>query len=282
MTASSNQYEVTPMPRLGAGIASVPARIAELWRYRSLVRNLTARDLTARYKGSILGFLWTFMNPLFMTLVFTLVFSVILQQNTVPYYPLFILIGVLTWNLHQGAVMGGMLSIPTGAGLITKVYFPREALPIASVLANTINFVLGLLVVFIFILALGVPQNFSLLWFPLVLLIQVVFTVGLAMLLATLNVFLKDTAQIMETVMLAWFFMTPIFYQASDLLSEGARWLFILNPVASIVTAYREILLYGNVPDGLFMVRVAAQAVVVAIVGGLVFLRFSGRFVEEL
>ena len=115
-------------------------RLQELYQYRELVKNLVVRDLKLRYRSSVLGFLWCLVNPLLMMGVFTLVFTVLLTNNNIEHFPVFILIGILAWNLHSTALVGAINSVVGGAQLIQKVYFPREVLPIATVLSNTVNF----------------------------------------------------------------------------------------------------------------------------------------------
>lgn len=275
-------YTVEPPPKFGIRPRELIDRVGELFTYRELLRNLILRDLKTRYKGSALGFLWSFMNPVLMSIIFTVLFTVLLANNSIPNFGLFVLIGILAWNMHSGSIMGGIFGIPASAGLITKVYFPKEVIPIAMVLANSVNFLLAQVVVLAVALLFGVPVTWALLAFPIIFVIQVAFTIGFAMLLGAINVFFRDTAQIMDTLLLAWFFMTPIFYQTADLVPDYARILFILNPVATVITAYREILLNGLFPDPLFLGRAALQAAVVLAIGAFVYTRLSGRFAEEL
>ncbi|MBI2906892.1 MAG: ABC transporter permease [Chloroflexi bacterium] len=254
----------------------------DLIRYRELLRNLVARDLKVRYRGSILGFLWCLANPLLMMAVFTVVFTVLLQNNAIDKFPVFILIGVLAWNLHSTALMGATRSIVANAALVTKVYFPREILPISVVLSNTVNFILALVVLFAMILLFQVNLSATVLLLPLLLLSQVVFTVGLALVLATVNVFFRDTEIIMETLMLAWFFLTPIFYRIEDLFPAYARAMYILNPMASFISSYRTILYSGGMPDLYFVSRTFLTSLAFLIVGYLVFTRYSKHFGEAL
>lgn len=257
-------------------------RLGELFRYRELIKNLVARDLKLRYRSSALGFLWCLLNPLLMMLVFTIVFTVLLTNNNVEKFPVFILIGILAWNLHSTALMGAINSVVGNANLVQKVYFPREVLPIASVLSNTVNFLLSLVVLFGMILVYQVQLSPTLLWLPLVILVQVVFTIGVALVLAAVNVFYRDVASIMETLMLAWFFLTPIFYRIEDVFPVYSRLMYILNPPASIIAAYRDILYYGSMTDWDFFSRTVATAVAVLVVGYLFFLRASRSFGEAL
>ncbi len=257
-------------------------RLQELYQYRELVKNLVVRDLKLRYRSSVLGFLWCLVNPLLMMGVFTLVFTVLLTNNNIEHFPVFILIGILAWNLHSTALVGAINSVVGGAQLIQKVYFPREVLPIATVLSNTVNFLLSLIALFALVLIFQVQLTATLIFLPLVILVQVIFTVGIALFLSALNVFYRDTASIMETMMLAWFFLTPIFYRIEDVFPAYSRLMYILNPLASIIAAYRDILYYGTMSNLDFFSRTAVTAVVVLVLGYLFFIRSSRSFSEAL
>ncbi|MDQ7030726.1 MAG: ABC transporter permease [Ardenticatenia bacterium] len=233
--------------------------LREVWAYRNLLWSLVMRDLKVRYKNSILGVGWSLLNPLLMMLVFTVVFTVFWPNNQVTNFPAFVLTGLLPWNLFQASVMGSAYSIVGNANLVKKVYFPREVLPMAVVLSNVVNFLLALLVLFPILWASGIPLTRHALWVPIILVIQVAFTVGLAFIFSTLNVFYRDTVMILDVGLLAWFFLTPIFYPMEFIpatktlmgitlpVHRLVRW---LNPMASIVDAYR-IVLYGSV-QGVF------------------------------
>lgn len=256
-------------------------RLGELLRYRELVRNLVVRDLKARYKNSVLGFVWCLLNPLLMMLVFTVVFTVLMPTN-IPNFPIFVLAGLLPWNLTTSAVMGSITSIVGNAHLIQKVYFPRELLPISTVLSNVVNFLLALVALFAMLFVFRIPFTPLLLLLPVVLLIQVLFLCGLALFFSCLNVFYRDTGVIMDVVLLAWFFLTPVFYRVEDLAGQWSRLMYIFNPMASLLSSYRLILIHGAPPEPLFMLRITLTALVVLLVGYLFFLRYSSSFGEEV
>lgn len=267
------------------------ARLAELWQYRELVRNLVVGDLKSRYKNSVFGFFWSLLNPLGMMLVFTLIFGVLTPNVQIEKYPLFLLCGLLPWNYFSTSVTGSLYSVVGNGNLVKKVYFPRAVLPIATVLSQLVNFLLAFIVLFAALLVF--QANFSpWLWtLPLVLLIQTVFTLGIALVLSTLNVFYRDTAMIMDVVMLAWFFLTPVFYSANILPQSVTllgitinpqRLLYIVNPMASLVNIYRDLLYWGYRTDLDFFVRTAVTAVLVFAFGFWFFHRYADRFGEEL
>ncbi len=274
----------------------IAAKLLELWAYRDLIRNMVMRDLRARYKNSLLGYFWSLINPLLTMLIFWVVFSVLLRNN-IPMFPVFLIVALLPWNLAITSVSSGMRSILDNAHLVGKVYFPREILPITVVLANLVNYILALPVMFLVMAAVQKVQlghlNFS--WtfafLPVLIVIQVIFLIGMTLLLSTVAVFFRDTIHIIDILLQLWMFLTPVFYtletvtQGNALAATAVRW---LNPMASLIDFYRDIL-YGQatgptpgIPalDGVF--RTLVTALVILAIGAYVFHRKSGKFGEEL
>lgn len=271
-------------------------KLAELYRYRYLLKNLVIRDLKARYKNSILGILWSLLNPLALMLVFTVLFTV-MSDNQTRQYPVFVLVGLIPWNFFNGALVSGTTSIVGNASLLKKVYFPRELLTAAAVSANLVNFLFAFIVLVIFLYAFDIGLTIHALWVPAILITQLIFTLGLCFLLASLTVFYRDVLMILEVVMLAWFFLTPIFYsldifgEAQTLLgitfypAQVMRW---LNPMASIIDGYRTVLwgtTFSNGPapmNSVYLLRTFVTSVIVLIVGYSVFMRLNPLFGEKL
>lgn len=277
-------------PRRDSG-RSLLIRLRELLRYRELIRNLVVSEVKARYKNSLLGFVWSLLNPLAMMMVFTVVFGVLWPNQQLENYPIFLLCGLLPWNYFSASIIGSSNSIVAQANLIKKVYFPREVLPIAAVLAQLVNFLLALLVLFVALIVFR--SHFSpWLWIlPLIILIQTVFAIGIGLILSTLQVFYRDTMMVMEVVMLAWFFLTPIFYSAGQLPAiyrvaglelDVRRLLYIVNPMASLINVYRDLLYSGYRTDPDFFIRTALTAAAVLVFGYWFFTRYSDRFGEEV
>lgn len=273
------------------------SRLVSIYAYRYLLSNLVLRDVKLRYKNSILGFLWSLVNPMLLMLVFTMVFTVMLPNLSVPKYPVFVMCGVLPWNFFSTAVMSSLHVVPQNGHLIKKVYFPLEILPLSTVLSNFVNFCLAFIVLFVMVLIFRVPVRPAILLLPVIMLLQLLFTSGVSMFLATLNVFYRDTGVIMEVLMQAWFFLTPVFYPLEMLPEWGVvlgvelpvrRLLYILNPMASIIASYRSVL-YGSTaaviphaPGWDFLLRTAVTTVIVFVIGMAVFSRHSHRFAEEV
>jgi lipopolysaccharide transport system permease protein len=252
-----------------------------LLRYRELVRNFVIRDLKARYKSSFLGFLWSFANPLLMMAVYAIVFTRLLPTE-VPQFPVFILSGLLAWNWCSSAVIGGVHSITGNAHLIKKVAFPRELLPLSTVLSNGVNFVLALLPLLLLAWAYGKPPTAYLLLLPLVMAVQIVFLTGVALFLSALNVYFRDTQSIIDVLILAWMLLTPVFYGVEHLSPQYSRLIYILNPMASFISLYRLIFYYQAPTDLAFFLRMSAQAVIVFAIGYAFFLWRAPDFGEEV
>jgi lipopolysaccharide transport system permease protein len=270
---------------------SIIWHLRELVRYRELIFNLTARELKARYKGSVLGFFWSLLNPLGMMMVFTIVFTVMMPNNQIPNFPVFLLCGLLPWNFFSAGVMTGTNSVVSNGNLVKKVYFPPEALPIASVLANLVNFLLAMVMLFVVLIVFHAHFSPYVWMLPFVILIQTCFVAGVALFLSTLNVFYRDTLMIMDVVMLAWFFLTPVFYPVSALPSSSTvlgvtlnvrRLVYILNPMASLISTYRDLLYWGYRTNVDFFLRTAVTALAVLAFGYWFCVRYSARFSEEV
>ena len=265
----------------GASVERARHHVAWVLRYRELVRNFVVRDLKARYKNSFLGFLWSLANPLLMMAVFTVVFTTLSPQH-IDRYPVFILSGLLAWNWCAASVLGGVYSITGNAHLIKKVAFPRELLPLSSVLSNGVNFSLALLPLLLIAWLYGLPPSIYLLLLPLVMAVQLVFLTGLALFLGCLNVYFRDTEPIVDVLLLAWFFLTPIFYTVENLSGQYSRIMYILNPMASFISLYRLIFYYHASTDLAFFLRMTAQALLVFALGYLFFLWRAPDFGEEV
>lgn len=277
--------------RTGGGPFSLLQRLRDLYRFRALLYYLVVRELRARYKNSVLGFLWSLLNPLLMMLVFTAVFSLLNPNSSVERPAIYILCGLLPWNYFSAGVMTSIGSIVGNSNLVKKAYFPREVLPISSVLAQLVNFLLAFVVLFVLLLIF--QTNFSpRLWMlPFVIVLQTSFIIGVALLLSAVNVYYRDTMMIMDVVILAWFFLTPVFYPL-DILPRSYEWfglewnvhrlMYILNPMASLINTYRDLLYLGAYTEWDFLLRTAVTSVGMMLVGYWLFIRLSGSFGEEI
>lgn len=228
--------------------------LATLVRYRGLVRSLVARELKARYRGSVLGFFWSFVNPLLLLSIYSFVFSTILQNSDVKLQPyaLFMFCGLLPWTWFSSSLNEASSALISGSNLIKKVLFPAEILPIVSVLANMVHFALGLLILAAFFVGLRyTPDWADLIFFPLVVAIQLIFTTGLVLALSALTVHFRDIRDLLANLLTFWFFATPIIYRYDAPNVEPYMWLFKLNPFFHLSVSYQEILFFrGSFIEG--------------------------------
>jgi lipopolysaccharide transport system permease protein len=264
--------------------------LADLYRYRALIGTLVLRDLRARYRGSLLGFLWSFLNPLLLMLVYALVFSIYLR---VPMegYAVFLFSGLLPW-LWFASSLGHAAGVIVGSGaLVKRVLFPAEILPLVSVLANLINMLLSLPLLFVFLLVFGIRPHAVLAFLPLLLLLQFLLTTGLALALAALNVRLRDVEQILTNGLTLLFFPSPILYPLSTVpttlrLGEGLtlplRPFYFLNPIAGLVQSYQNIFFFGRQPHWIHLGMVTIAAIIALVVGWWVFDRLRDSLAEEV
>src|SRR3978361_1224558 len=189
--------------------------LGKLFRYRGLIQSLVAGELKARYRGSVLGFLWSFINPLLLLAIYTFILTTIMPNRVegLQPYALFMLCGILPWTWFAASWTESANSLIAGGNLIKKVLFPAEVLPIVSVLTNMVHFFLGLPILIAFLLVYRHdPRPESLLWFPGAVLLQLLCAVALALLLSALAVHFRDIKDILSNLLTLWFFATPIIY----------------------------------------------------------------------
>lgn len=255
--------------------------LKEIYAYRTMVASLIRRELRGRYKGSILGFLWTFINPLLQLCVYTLVFSVIMRNNIERFY-LFLFVALIPWIFFSTCLTGGTRVIFAQGDMVKKIYFPREVLPIAFVTSQFVNMLLTFIVIFAVLILTGWGINlYALLYLPIVMIVEYILTLGIAMLGSALTVYIRDLEQIFGILSMAWMYLTPILYSV-DMVPEQLLGIFYLNPMTSVIVAYRDILYYKVPPALSTMTNAVVLGVVVLIVGWFSFGVLKKRFVEEL
>ncbi|MCA1584378.1 MAG: ABC transporter permease [Acidobacteria bacterium] len=251
------------------------------WRYRHLLRNLVAKDLRLKYRGSILGFAWSLLNPLLMIGVYTFAFTYIMQVGT-PRFAFFVLIGLLAWNFFAGAVMGSAAAIADGGSLIKSVLFPRVILPISGVVFNGVQYLLTVAVFLpVMLVWYQVPPGPQMLLFPIFLALQVLFISGLALMLSTATAWLRDVRHLIEVMLGVAFWATPIIYEQSRV-PEELRFALLLSPMASFVRAYQDIFYYLTPPDLAVWIVAAAYGIGAFVCGVSVFVAYEGGFAEQV
>ena len=255
-------------------------------RYRGLVASLVTRELKARYRGSVLGFFWSFVNPLLLLLVYTFVFSVVLpgaHPAALEPFALFMFCGILPWTWFSSSLLESTTVLITSGNLIRKVLFPAEVLPIVTVLAGAVHFCLGLPILAAFLVYYRVPVTVTdLLWFPLIVAIQLVLTLGLALLLSALTVHFRDVRDLLSNLLTLWFFGTPIIY-ALEQVPPRVRQILNLNPMTHLVVSYQDVLFTpGPFARWPALIAVGAGALGIFLVGFFVFDRLRDTLAEEV
>jgi lipopolysaccharide transport system permease protein len=258
----------------------------QLVRYRGLVQSLVARELKARYRGSVLGFFWSFVNPLLLLLIYSFVFTVVLpgtHPREIEPYGLFLFCGILPWTWFSSSLVEAANVLISGGNLIKKVLFPAEILPIVTVLANMVHFMLGLPILGMFLIYYRAPLQWSeLSWFPAVVLVQLVMTIGLALVLSALTVHFRDIKDILSNLLTFWFFATPIIYPMTMAPGKG-RTLLNLNPFTHLAISYQEILFYpGPFGHWKWLLALCVLSFGIFLVGYFVFDRLRDSFAEEV
>lgn len=253
----------------------------ELWQYREMIFSLTKRDLKSRYKGSVLGFAWMFLNPLFQLCVYTIVFSTIMRMGIEKFY-LFLFVALVPWIFFSTCLTGGTTVIFGQQDMVKKIYFPREVLPIAFTLSQFINMLLSFIVIFVVVFFSGIKIDpVALLYLPLVMLIQFILTLGVTFLAAGLTVYFRDLQHILGIVSMAWMYLTPILYPP-DMVPQEYLILFNLNPMTPITVAYRDILYYGQIPHMNTLLNAFILGMIVLVIGKVAFSKLQRGFAEEL
>jgi lipopolysaccharide transport system permease protein len=267
--------------------------LRKLTKYRGLIQSLVARELKARYRGSVLGFFWSFFNPLLLLLVYTFVFTVVLPggwDDKLGPRALFLFCGLLPWTWFSSSLIESSNILIAGGNLIKKVMFPAEVLPIVSVLANLVHFLFGLIILVVFLIYYKAPlQPSELAWFPVVVLVQLLLSLGLALILSAMTVHFRDIKDILANVLTLWFFATPIIYPISDINSPTsgtpawAKTFINLNPFTHLAVSYQEILFY-NGPFGhwKWLLALGVGSLVLFLFGYFLFDRLRDSFAEEV
>jgi homopolymeric O-antigen transport system permease protein len=250
----------------------VALKLRDLWEYRELLYFLTWRDISVRYKQTVLGIAWAIIQPVFTMIVFSLFFGRLakMPSDGIP-YPIFSYTALVPWTFFANGLTQSSNSLVGSANLITKVYFPRLAIPIAAVLSGLIDFALALLVLLGMILYYGMPVTIHILWLAPLLLLALVTSLGVGLMLTAMNVKFRDVRYAVPFLTQLWMFATPIAYPSS-LLSEPWRTLYGLNPMVGVVEGFRWALLdNGNAPGPIIIV--SSLVAVVTLVGGAFYFR---------
>ncbi|MDO5403152.1 MAG: ABC transporter permease [Eubacteriales bacterium] len=267
-------------------------QLKEIYDYREMIFSLVKKDLRGRYKGSVLGFLWTFINPLLQLVVFTLVFSIIMRAGYEQYY-LFLFVALVPWMFFASSVQDGSTSILREKDMVKKIYFPREVLPIATVTSSFVNMLLTFIVIFIVLLVSGRGLNpVALLCLPIVMIVQYILCLGIALIVASLTVYFRDLQYILGIVVMALQYMTPVMFgvdmvenaiqeRGMGALGDFMLFVFNLNPMTPIINIYRQIMYYKQIPDLSTLFVAFAMGIIFIIIGNVLFKKLQRGFAEN-
>lgn len=255
-------------------------QLKEVFTYKEMLLSNVKKDLRSRYRGSFLGFLWTFINPLMQLVIYSLVFPHLLKMQE-ENYPMFVFTGLLPWIYFTSSVQISTTSVVGNGNLIKKIYFPRMVIPVGISLTGLVNYLFGLAIVFPALLFTGIKPTFCMLFLPVIMAAQFLFTTGFCLMLSAMYVFFRDLEHIVSIVTMAWFYLTPIVF-SMEIFPENLRNVLELNPMTGFVTAYRGVLMYGEMPSvsGFFFVSIVSAAVF--FLGAFIFSKLQKTFAEEL
>lgn len=242
--------------------------------------NLVKKDLRTRYKGSALGFLWTFINPLLQLCVYTMVFSVIMKSD-IPKYYIHLFVALVPWIFFQTSVTSGSSSIIGNKDMIKKIYFPRLIIPMSVVSGAFMNMLFTMVVVFIALIISGLGVSKYIIILPIIMMLEYLLALGLSFIVSALTVYFRDLEHILGIATMAWMYLTPVLYSI-DNVPERFRTIFSLNPMTPIIVAFRDILYYKKMPDLSHMGIIFIWSIGFIVIGYIIFQKLQKGFVEEL
>lgn len=251
-----------------------------LYNYRELLKSNVKKEIRGKYKGSFLGVLWSFINPLLTVLVYAIVFPYILRVKQ-DNYLIFLIVGVIPWNFFVTVIQQGTTTIMANQNIIKKVFFPREILPISVAVSALINFFISCIIVAAFVIGSGLGIHHYIILLPVVALIQFMLSLGIIFILSAVNVYVRDTEYIVNFFVTMLFYATPVLYSLSMFKGQFSN-ILKLNPMGHIIEAYRSILYYKQWPDFTSLGVVAIFSFIVMIIGYMIFRKLEKGFAEEL
>ena len=260
--------------------------IKEIFKYRELLKNNVKKEVRGRYKNSILGVMWTFLNPLLQIAVYALIFPYILKQQQ-PYYLIFVCVGLIPWSFFTTTIIQSTNTIIGNANIVKKVYFPREILPLSVVLSGAINFLIATIIILAFCIGGGKGITWHIAIFPIILLLQMVLQLAISFVLAAITVYVRDIEHFVQIILMLMFYATPIVYSASTLDSTSTTGMLIrkavqLNPMTTIIEGYRSIFYTQTLPDFKHIGIWYVLSFILLIIGWLIFNKLQKGFAEEL
>lgn len=255
-------------------------QVKEVYQYREMLKNMVKKDLRTRYKGSVLGFLWTFVNPLLQLVVYTVIFSNIMRMNIDKFY-IFLFVALIPWIFFSTSLQVSTTSIIANKELVKKIYFPRIVLPVSVVVANFMNFIFAFVIIFSALIISGIGITGAVIWLPFVLIVEFELALAFSILFAGLNVYFRDLEHLLGIVLMAWFYFTPVVYPVEMIPGNLIRF-FSMNPMLHIITAFRDILYYGKAPDMKMLGIIFMAGFIMLTISTAIFNRLQKNFAEEI
>lgn len=252
----------------------------KIYDYRELLKNNVKKDIRGRYKQSVLGVIWTFLNPLLQLAVYAFIFPLILK-TTQPYYVIFVCVGLIPWTFFTSTISQSTWAVVGNGNIVKKVYFPREILPISIVTSNMVNFLISTIIIVAFCLGYGLGISKYVVFYPIILAIQYIFQLGISFILSAITVYFRDLEHFVQIVLMLLFYATPIVY-AGETIPEAFTFIIDYNPMAHIINAYRDIFYNQVKPDLLSLAIVLGVSVGMVVVGYFIFKKLQKGFAEEL
>ena len=255
-------------------------KFKELYFYRQFLKTSVKKEFRGKYKKSFLGVLWSFINPLLQLLVYALVFPFILRIQEENYI-MFLFSALIPWNFFATTIAQSTSIVVGNAGILKKVYFPREILPISIVISGAINFLVSCIIIFIALIVSGVGITANILWLPVILLVQCIITLAICFVLSALTVYIRDLEYFINVLLQLWMYVTPVLY-SMELIPEKFAKFFYLNPMVEIINAYRCIFYYKTIPNLKALAILTVIGIVATGIGYTIFKKLEKRFAEEL
>lgn len=252
----------------------------DLYQYRELLKNNIKKDIRGKYKGAWLGVMWSYLNPLLMLVVYSIVFAQIMKIQ-IPNYSMFLFTALIPWNFFTITVSQGSLSVVSNANILKKVYFPREIIPISVVTSQATTFLISCIIMLFFLLVTGLGITWYILFFPIILLIQYFLLLGITFITSSLTVYARDLEHIISVLLMILFYGTPIVY-SMDMVPAKMRFILLLNPMTPIINAYRDILFYQQMPNLFDLGLIVILSTILFFVGLSLFRNLQKNFAEEL
>lgn len=255
--------------------------LKELYNYREMLKSLVRKELRTRYKGSFLGFLWTFINPLMQLAVYSIVFPFLMRGVHIKHYPVFVFVGLLPWIFFSTSLSNSTPVVVNNKDLVKKVYFPRELLPVSSVTTALINMIFGFVIVIPILVISQIKITGAIFYLPVIMLVEYFICLGFSLLFSSLNVYFRDLEHMLGIFIMMWFYLTPIIYTI-DMVPERFMKLYYLNPMTTIILSFKDVLYYGRVPNLRLLGIILVFSLLLVIFGYRLFRVLQKDFAEEI